>query len=86
MQHNQIVTPQEQITGPSTPFMEWQVEETIECLLRQAVELGETHSAIMHQRTGKHTPFAHQATTAYSAIQIIRMLQEQIKELEKHSQ
>lgn len=79
MESNQIVTPQDDITGPDYEIMDWQIEETIECLLEQAVELGSIHSENMFLKTGKHAPFAHQATTAYHAIQIIRMLQEKLK-------
>lgn len=79
MTSNQIVTPQDDITGPDYEIMDWQIEETIECLLRRAVELGSVHSEIMFQKTGKHTPHAHRSTTAYHAIQIIRMLQEKLK-------
>ena len=79
MENSQQVLPQDDIGPPDYELLDWQIEETIECLLRRAVELGSVHSEIMFQKTGKHTPHAHRSTTAYHAIQIIRMLQEKLK-------
>lgn len=56
MTSNQIVTPQDDITGPDYEIMDRQIEEieeTIECLLRRAVELGSVHSEIMFQENWK---------------------------------
>lgn len=81
MENSQQVLPQDDIGPPDYELLDWQIDETIECLLYQAVELGEAHSQSTFQRTGKYAPFAHQATTVYHAIQIIRVLQQQIAEL-----
>jgi mevalonate pyrophosphate decarboxylase len=63
------------------PYMEWQIEECIECLERSARKIGDTHSQIMEAKGRGSTPFAYQSTNSWHAIEIIRELQAEIERL-----
>lgn len=70
----------------SEKFMNWQIEECIECLERAAREVGDAHSQIMEARGRGPTPNAYRSTNSYRAIEIIRQLQNEIKELQVHKE
>ena len=64
-------------------LLDWQIDETMECLLDRAIEIGEQVSQGNIARGQGPAPFAHRACSAYHAIEIIRWYQERVKELEE---
>jgi hypothetical protein len=69
------------IPAPDYKVSDLEIESTIDELLDRAVEIGEVISQGNLARNGKPAPYAHQACTAYHAIEIIRQLQAEVAEL-----
>jgi len=70
------------IPAPDYKVSDLEIESTIDELLDRAVEIGEAVSQGNLIWKGTSAPLAHQACTAYYAIEIIRQLQTQVKRLE----
>lgn len=70
------------IGPPDYELMDWQIEETIDCLLDTAVAVGEAHSQAHFVRTGEYAPYAHRGCTSYHAIEAIRHLQAKVEYLQ----
>lgn len=71
-------------TGPDYELLDWQIDETIEELLDQAIEVGERPSQGNMARGQGPAPYAHRACAAYHAIEIIRLLQQKLQDLQDH--
>lgn len=78
---SQEVLPIDLIGPPVYELHEWQYDETIEYLLAHAIDIGERHSLAMQAAGHGPTPYAHRGTGMYNAIQLIRLLEKQVKEL-----
>jgi dTDP-glucose pyrophosphorylase len=70
------------IPAPSYRVGDLEIESTIDELLDRAVEIGEAISQGNLIWKGTAAPYAHQACTAYHAIEAIRQLQAEVKRLE----
>jgi hypothetical protein len=71
------------IPPPDYELLGWEIDETIDCLLDRAVEVGEQHSQAMIAAGRGPAPFAHRACTSYHAIEIIRLLQKELADLQE---
>lgn len=71
------------IPPPDYELLGWEINETIDCLLDRAVEIGEQHSQAMIAAGRGPAPYAHRACTSYHAIEIIRLLQKELEDLKE---
>lgn len=79
---SQIALPPDEIKPPDYEILDWEIEETVELLLDNAIRIGEQHSQGMQAAGRGPTPYAHRACTSYHAIEIIRRLQLELKAAE----
>lgn len=73
----------EDIGPPDYPMLPQYIDETIDCLLDNAIRIGERVSQGNIANNGKPAPFAHRACTSYHAIEIIRYLQQELADLQE---
>jgi hypothetical protein len=76
----QVLDPAD-IGPPDYELLPWLVEETIDCLLDQAVRTGEEVSQGNIARGRGPAPYAHRACTSYHAIEVIRWYEQQLDDL-----
>lgn len=71
------------ITAPDYVIMDCEIEETVECLLTSAWDIGQRFNANRPENGMEIAPNAYKASTPYSAIEIIRQLQNEVAVLKE---